>query len=343
VDLAAAALDPTKDFVVEFELVTRPEFATPAWKGIEAKVPHPTVEESEVDRMVDELRRRRARLLTAEDAVVTEGDVLVVDWEARDGESVEAKDGGVYYPFGRGVIAGFVAEGLDDALRGAKAGAVATATVRVAVDDPREELRGRDLSLVVTLKEVKRYLLPALDADFLKALDYDDEKEMREDLRKRILRGKQRDTERLAEERLVEALLGQVEISLPEQFVERELQHWANRKRMEGEVEGIAEEVVTRGIDAARADARLHIERDMRRHFLLDRIAAEEGIEVTEAEIVEAIESIASAYGRPVEEVIDSFRDGGRLAELRSQVRHRKAREALRRHAKLVEEAPAAS
>jgi trigger factor len=214
--------------------------------------------------------------------------------------------------------------------------------VRVPEDDPREELRGKELDLEVTLKEVKHYVLPAIDAEFLKANDYDDEAEMREDVRKRILRAKRREVERTAEETLVEQLLGSVPMALPPEFVERELASWTERRRAAAEAEGVSEEEAGKIIEAGRADAQQRIEQDMRRFFLLDRIAEAEGVDATQEEMVSAIQEIAQAYGHPVEEVVASFRDQGRLSELRAQIRHRKVREMIRTAATLVEQAPEA-
>ena len=334
-DLEIVAGEPVE---FEFEMVTKPEFETPTYKDLEVKVPPLDVSDEDVDRAVDGLRRQGATLETTEDAGVQEGDILVVDWRAREGDSVEARDDNAYYPWNRGVLAGFVITEIDEQLEGKKVGATAKASVQVAVDDPREELRGRELELEVTVKEVKRYVLPEIDAAFLEKHDYDDVDEMRDDMKKRLLRAAERQREALAEKMLVEQLLDSIEISLPEDFVERELEGWAQRQRMQLQMEKVEEKEIAAKLDEARADTKTAIERDMQRHFLLDRIAGEEEIEVAEAEMVQAIEEIAQAYGHPVEEVMNSFHDRGRLAELRAEIMHRKARQVLRQSATLVED-----
>lgn len=339
IDVEALALTPGEELRFEFEIVTQPEFETPAWKGLEVRVPVLEASEQEIDGFVDTLRRSGAKLADAPDGVVGDGDLLVMDWVASSGDSVEARDDGVYYRFGRGVLAGFVAEGLDEQLRGAKAGATATAKVQVAADDPRAELRGKELDLVATLKEVKRYELPPLDAEFLSKHDYDNEEELREDMKRRILRAKGRGRDVEAERKLVEQLLGSIEISLPDGFVDQELEHWAARKRISLQMEKVEAEEIEKQIAEGRSDTRTAIEQDMRRYFLLNRIAKEENIEVTEAELVAAIEEVAQAYGHPVEQVMQSFRDSRRLAELQGEIRQRKARELVRQNAKLVEDA----
>jgi trigger factor len=338
VDLGALSIAPDQGLEFEFEVVTRPEFETPTWKGREVRVAPIEATEKEIDAFVDTLRRSDSRLAEVPDGVAGEGDILVVDWEAKDGESVEDRDDNAFYRFGKGVLAGFVVGDLDEQLRGQKAGATARARVEVAADDPREELRGRTLDLVVTLKGVRRYELPPVDTAFLEKHDYDDLEELRDDMRKRILRAKGRGRDFEAERKLVEQLLDGIAISLPDEFIEQELEGWAQRKRVSLQVEGAPEEEIDRQVAAALEDRRAAIERDMRRYFLLERIAQEEAIEVTEAELVTAIEEIAQAYGHPVEQVMAAFRDPARLAELRSEIRHRKARERIRSHASVVED-----
>ncbi len=337
IDFEALEVEPEKVFEFEFEVVTKPEFETPAYKELEVEIPAVHVSDEQIDGAVDHLRRSEAALETVEDAEVTDEDVLVVDWKALDGDSVEAHDDNAYYLFGRGVLANFVAKGLDDALRGAKAGADASVKVRVGPDDPREELRDRELDLRVDLKEIKRYLLPEVDEAFLKRHDYDDVEEMRADIAKKLGRLAGRERDRLAEEKLVDSLLAGVEMSLPEEFVEKELENWARQKRTGLEIEQVPAEEIEKKIDEERADAKTHVEKDLRRFFLLDRIADAEEVKVSEADLLQAIQAIAHAYGRPEEEVLASFRDGDRITELASQIRHRKTSDLIRRQAKLVE------
>jgi trigger factor len=340
IDLESLTLEPEAPFTFAFELVTKPEFETPRYEGLEVKVPPVAVSEEDVQAGIDRLRRTGAKLQTAEGAAVQDRDVLVVDWRALTGDSVEAHDENVYYPFGRGVLAGFAVGALDEQLRGKGPGAVGKASVQVADDDPREELRGKKLDLEVTLKEVKRYVLPEVDEAFLKRHDYDDLDELKEDVRKSVLRQRLRERELLAEDRLLEGMLKGIEMALPEDFVAREMERWARSRRMSLEMEGVDEAEIAKQIDEAREHAKSHIEADLKRFFVLERIAEKESLETTEAELVRTIEEIASRYGRPIEEVLASFRDGGRIGELAAEIRHRKVRELVRTKATMVEEAP---
>ena len=338
-DLEAMKVDPGQPLSFEFELLTRPEFQTPTWKGLEMKVAPVAVTPKEIDEAVEGLRRREARLTEAKDAVIGDGDVLVVDWQARVGGTVIAEDRGAYLPFGRGVLAGLPCAALEAELRGKKAGATAHGTVTAAADDPREALRGKEVELQVAVKEVRRHELPAVDAAFLERHDFDDVAEMRKYLERQIQRAKTRERDRAAEEKLLEGVVAGVSMALPDEILAQELEAWAERKKAELREEGVVEGALDKQLESARPEARREIEGELRRYFVLDRIAREENLEVADAEVGQALQEIAQAYGRPMEEVLEAYRQGGRLEELRGSLRHRKVREAVRRAAHVVQTA----
>jgi FKBP-type peptidyl-prolyl cis-trans isomerase (trigger factor) len=100
------------------------------------------------------------------------------------------------------------------------------------------------------------------------------------------------------------------------------------------------EKELAAGTEAVRAK----VESDLRRHFLLDRICEAEDLRVGEQELLGALEQLARESGRSTGDLIEHFQeDPSRLAELRAELRHGKAREAIRRAAVLVEEAPPAA
>jgi trigger factor len=338
IDLAKLEVDPARALSFEFELMTRPEFATPAWKGLEMKVAPVAVSEAEIDAGIDGLRRRESRLEPAGDgAVVAADDVLVVDWTAKVGDAVVAEDQGAYFPLNRGMLGGFPAAELVTQLLGKQPGAAAAARVDALPDDPREAVKGKQVELAVTLKEVRRFVLPALDAEWLKRHDFDDVAELRADARRQLLRGKTRERDAEAEERLVEQVIAAAKIELPDEILLAEVDGWAERRRAELAEEGVAEGEIDGRVAGERPQARRELEGELKRFFVLDRIAREEGIAVGEQELGQALQEIAQSYGRPIEEVVEAFRQGGRLEEMRGRIRQRKVREAIRRAAQTIE------
>lgn len=342
VNVNEAKVAADQPFQFGFEVVTRPDFDLPAWKDREVKVPPVDVTDAEVDSAVERMRLTEGTLVPWEDGAAAD-DVVVLSYEAKEGDATLHASEDAYYRLGRGVLEGIVAEGLDEALLGAKAGAKAKATGRTAPDDPRPNLAGKTVSLSLEVREVKRFQPAPLDAEFLKRHDYDDADEMKKDLRRRVLRRKERDRDRLAEDRLVDGLVDATKIPLPAEVVDQAVEGWQERRRVEAQAEGLEEDAIAKELAGATEDVRRLVERDLRRHFVLDRIAEAEKTDVTEGELLGAVEQIARDSGRAAGEVAAEFQqDPSRLGELRSHLRHQKAREALRRAARTVEEkAPA--
>ncbi len=332
-------VDPAKAFEFAFEVTTRPEFELPTWKGLEVKAPLVEVTDADVESGVDTLRMQQGTLEATTEPLVL-GDVALVDWQVLV-DGVEAhREEGAYYRLGRGVLEGVLLEGADAALAGGKAGTTVTVRGRAAPDDPRAALAGQEFDVRLEVKDAKRFVPAPLDEAFLKRHDFDDVDELRRDVRRRILRAKERERDRVAEERLTDGLVGQVSITLPAELVDGAVGGWAERKRIEAQEAGRAEEELTAELAADEAKVRAQVETDLRRHFVLDRIAEAEGLSVSEQELVGAVEQMARESGRSAGEVVQHFQeDPARLSELKTHLLHGKAREALRRAATLVEEA----
>jgi trigger factor len=338
VDVEKSEVSSEKAFEFGFEVVTRPEFELPAWQDREVRVPAVDVAESEVDDALQNVLLSEGTLVPADKAQAD--DVVVLSWAAKEGDATLHQGDDSYYRVGRGVLEGVVAEGLDKALLGAAPGTKAKAEGRTAPDDPRPGMAGKTVSLEVEVREVKRFQPATPDADFLKRHDYDDLDEMRKDLRRRVLRRKERERDRQAEDRLVDELVQASKIPLPAEVVDSAVEGWQARRRVEAQAEGLDEDTVAKELAASTAKVREAVERDLRRHFVLDRIAEAENVAVGEPELMGAVEQIARESGRPAGEVAAQFQqEPERLVELRSHLRHQKAREALRRSARLLEEA----
>lgn len=341
VDVDGATLDPAKAFEFAFEVTTRPEFELPAWKGLEVKVPPAVVTDADVDAGVERMRLQSGNLVPS-DAGAADDDVVVLDWKAKDGDAVLLAEENAYYRVGKGVIDDIVIDGLDVKLAGAKAGDAFVVKGRVPASDARAELAGRELTLQLDIREIKRFKPADLDAEFLKRHDFDDVDELRKDVRRRIQRGLDRERNRLAEDRLIDGLVASVKFDLPAEIVDGSVADWTERQRLEAEAEGQDGAAVAAKLDGEKDALRAKVEADLRRHFVLEKISEAEGLSVSEQELVGAVEQIARENGRSASEVIQHFQEQpGRLAELRAHLKHEKAREALRKAASIIDEAPA--
>ena len=338
VNVDAQALDPAKAFEFAFEVTTRPDFELPTWKGLEVKVPAGSVTDADIDSGVERLRLQEGSLVPSEGGAAAD-DVVVFDWKATEGDAVLHAEDSVYYRLGQGVLDGIAIDGLEAKILGAKAGDAFVLKGRAAPDDVRPAIAGKEFTIRLDVKEIKRFKPADLDAEFLKRHDFDDVEELRLDVSKKLHRLRDRERDRLAEERLLDGLVASVTFDLPAEIVDGSVADWTERQRAEAASEGRDADETARKLTAEKDQMRAKVESDLRRHFVLEKICEAENLTVSEQELVGAVEQIGRDNGRSASEVIEHFREQpDRLAELRAHLKHEKAREAIRKAAILVDE-----
>lgn len=338
VDVDGATADPARAFEFAFEVTTRPDFELPGWKGLEVKVPPVSVSDAEVDAGVQRMRLQEGDLVPSEAGAAAD-DVVVLDWEAVEGDAPVHAETSSYYRMGRGVLDGVVVDGLDAKLMGARGGDAFALRGKAPSDDPRPALAGREFGVRLKILEVKRFEPAELNEAFLKRHDFDDVDELKKDVRRGIQRAKDRERDRLTEERLIDRLVSSITIELPSEVVDASVTDWTERQRVEAQAEGRDADEVSKRLTADAGEMRRKVESDLRRHFVLEKISEAENISVAEQELVGAVEQIARDNGRSAGEVIQHFQEQpGRLAELRAHLKHEKAREALRKAATVIDE-----
>ena len=204
---------------IEFtaEVDVRPEITVPDWHGLSAEVDDVTVSDDDVNEQVEALRERFGTLNDV-DRPAAEDDFVTIDLVAtRDGEPVEgAEVSGMSYRVGRGGML----EGLDQALVGMSAGDDKTFSSQLVGGD----LVGQDVEVQVTVSQVQEQELPAYDDEFAQlASEFDTAEELTEDVRTRLGNGKRLEQAAAARDAVLEVLLDQVEVPLPETMVTDEL------------------------------------------------------------------------------------------------------------------------
>ena len=224
--------------------------------------------------------------------------------------------------------------GLSKDLAGAAQDATFEKSVEVPQDFPEAEHREKSGSIHLTVRDAKKMVTPELDEEFLGRLGVESE----EDLRNKVREGME--GRRIAEENtrqedlLSEKVADSVEMELPESMVSRRKDSLVRNKIMEMMREGASEEDASAEAEKDEEmgkQARL----ELVRIFVLDKIADEEKVFVTEDEVVQRLQAIASTYQRPLEEVLEQYRSGGMIPELRNGMKREKVKQLLRKKAKV--------
>ncbi len=290
-------------FTVEVDV--RPEVKLPDFSKITIEVDDVTVSDEDITEQVDALRARFGTLITVERAAAN-GDFVTIDLNAKiDGKEV---DGGSAKGISYEVGSDRMIEGLDSALVGLKAGDAKTFTTQLV---GQEEGQSGDVD--VTVEAVKERELPPLDDAFAKlASEFDTLVALRADIAERLERVKKLEQGAQARDRLVEKLLADLDIPLPENLIESEIHdHLERESRLEDTVH--------------RAEVDTEVRVSMKSDFLLDAVVKAEKVEVNETELTEYLIRTSSRYGMAPDQFAQEISKAGRISAMVADVARAKA------------------
>ena len=290
-------------FTVEVDI--RPEVTLPDFSQITVEVDDVVVADADIDEQVESLRTRFGTLTTVERAVAN-GDFATLDMNAFiNGESVE---GGQANDLSYEVGSDKMIAGLDEILIGMTVGD--TKRFETELVGQQEGEKGE---VEATVKAVKERELPPVDDAFAKlASEFDTLAELREDFRERLGRVKKMEQGTQARDRLVEKLLADLDIPVPDALVELEV-----NDHLEGE---------GRSEDAAhRAEVDGEVRASLKSDFLLDAIVQSEDVQVTEIELTEYLVRTSQRYGMAPQQFAQELQKAGQISQLVAEVTRAKA------------------
>ena len=291
--------------VFSVEVDVRPEVTLPDFSKITIEVDDLAVTDKDINEQVDELRARFGTLMTVE-RETQDGDFVTVDLTAKiDGAEV---DGGKANDISYEVGSNRMIDGLDEALVGMSAGDTKTFTTQLV-----GQQEGENGDVFIALKVVKERELPPVDDAFAKlASEFDTIAELRADFVERLGRVKKMEQGAQARDLLLEKLLADLDIPVPEGIVQAEV-----NDHLEGE---------GRQEDAEhRTEVEGQVRSSLKSDFLLDAIIKSEQVEITEMELTEYLVRTSQRYGMAPEQFAQELQKAGQIGQLVAEVSRAKA------------------
>ncbi|MGA8365076.1 MAG: trigger factor [Solirubrobacteraceae bacterium] len=330
-----------------FEIGVLPVAELGEYSGLEVGRREPVRDEELIDREVEAMRERLARLETAERPAAT-GDFVVVDYVGRlptvDPESGEttmvAFEGGE----GRDQLielgAGKLIPGFEDGLLGAEAGETRTVELKFPADYGNTELADREASFEIAVKEVKGKELPDVDEDFAVDAGFDDVDELREDIGRRILQDEEQRVAEEFREAALDAAVSNAHVPVTEELARSRAREMWERMLHTLSHRGITREaylqIVGRAEEEILAEMVPEAEQGLRREAVLSAVVVAEGIEPSEEDLLGVLAPTAEREGIAPEQVLVQLRETGRVEELREDLAARQAVELISERAKPI-------
>ena len=338
IEMVSTPEDEGEPLRFKFEVGVRPEAKLGEYKGLEVGKEEKEVPDEIVDTEVERIREGFARLEPVERAAA-EGDSLLIDFEGFvDGSAFQD---GAAEDYLLALGSGQLIEGFEEQLIGAEAGEKREVKVTFPGDYQAEQLAGEDATFKVEVKEVREKVLPELDDDFASdASEFDTLEELRADIREKVgaaLGSRAEEDFRVA---AIDAAVEAATVEVPDELATaRAIERW---ERMERQLAGrgmdpnafLQMQGKTRDelIEETKPDA----EKELRREAVVTAIAEAEGIEVSEEEMVEALEHSAEHERTTPEKLLERLRKSGRDWMVREDLRARKAIELVADAAKPI-------
>ena len=327
IEMVSTPEDEGQPLEFKFTVGVRPEAELGDYKGLEVGKEEKDVPDEIVDTEVERIREGFARLEQVE-REAAEGDSLLIDFEGfADGSAFQ---GGAAEDYLLALGSGQLIEGFEEQLVGARAGEEREVKVTFPPDYQADHLAGKDAVFKVKVKEVREKVLPGLDDDFAAdASEFDTLEELRADIREKVgaaLGSRAEEDFRLA---AIDAAVEAATVEVPDELATaRAEERW---ERMERQLAG-------RGMDPNAflqmqgktreeliAETKPDAEKELKREAVVSAIAEAEAIEVTEEEMVEALEHSAEHERTSPEKLLERLRKSGRDSILREDLRARKA------------------
>ncbi len=301
-------------FSAEFE--EAPKISLKNYKGVSLKRESAEVKSDELEKAVQSLLESRATFEDlAEPRAVMQGDFVVADIELwRDTAYIQGR---------KGVLLFTEKNAEDDFFE---------KVVGASAGDIREIVRAGKPYTRVTVRGLRKKIVPALDGEFAKGLGQESPETLREAIRKELAQHKQTDSMEKMKQELFQKLLKANTFPLPDSLVERQRERLLEQAHRHFTQRGLGEQDWKAELPAIEADMTERAKEQVKLYFILQRVAEEKGVELDEAELALRLKALSEQSGRPLEEVRKVFED-----DVRDNLREKKTVEYLIANAKFEE------
>jgi len=309
-------------FKAAFEVL--PEVKVEGYKELRADKPEIAVSDADVDHALNDLREQQASFNDIEGRPLADGDFAQVslDGTPKEGEGQPVHmDEVLVEVAGKNTMPEFT-----ENLRGATVGEERSFDVHYPEDAQDKRLAGKTFSYTVKVHALKQKSLPELNEGFAKSLgEFATVDEVKKRIRKNIEAEGRHKAEHEAKDKLVAELVRRNEFEVPEALVERQIDIRLERGLRALAAQGLtAEQMKKMDLPRLRAGQRDQAIHDVKSSLLLEKVADEENIQVSDEEVNQEVESLAKQTKQTSEAVRARLtRDGG-LDKIRTRIRSEK-------------------
>ncbi|WP_438347138.1 trigger factor [Paenibacillus sp. FA6] len=326
-------------FKFKAKVTVKPEVTLGQYKGVEVPTQKVEVTEEELNEELVRLQGRHAELVVIEDAAAENGDITIIDFDGSvDGVPFE---GGQAERHSLELGSGSFIPGFEEQVVGLATGDQKDVEVTFPETYQVEELAGKLAVFKVKVHEIKRKQLPELDDEFAKDVsEFETLDEYKADLKTQLESRKDQEAKGVREGLVVDKVAELAEIDIPQAMISSEVQNmmtdFDNRLRSQG----MDLDMFLSFSGQTKADLqeqmKVDAEKRVRNNLVLEQVAKDEKIEVTEEDVTNELETLSVSYKRSPEELRSVLAANGSLNSLREEISLRKTVDFLLSNSKEV-------
>ena len=316
-------------FKASFEVM--PEVKVEGYKELRAEKPEIVVTDEEVEKSLAGIREQHATYTSVEGRPLADGDYAQVslDGQPKDGDGKPVHMDEIMVEIaGKDTMPEFT-----ENLRGASAGDERVFDVVYAQDAAEQRLAGKTFTYTVRVQSIKQKTLPELDDQFATQLgEFKTLDEVRQRIREGMEAERKHTAEHEAKDKLVAELVKRSEFEVPEALVDRQIDVRLERGLRALAAQGMkAEDIKKMDLNRLRVGQRDQALQEVKASLLLDKIAEEEKIEVSDEEVNAEIEALANQSKQTPDAIRARLTRDGALDRIRNRIRSEKTLEFLYR------------
>lgn len=293
--------EPGKPLTVSLSIDVAPTAKLVSYKGLTAQAEEILYKPERVDEVLESYRERSATRVPVEGRPAKEHDIAVVDFSGQiTGDEPKEIPGGSATDFEVELSEGRFIPGFVEGIIGMSVGETKEIETTFPEDYSQAELAGQPAVFTVTLKDLKEKELPELDDDFAQDIsEFETLAELRESLEKRFQDEANDKTKANKQEALLEALVANLEVELPETLIRREVDHMITQTAMRFAEQGmdIKQMFTPEMVNMMRERSRPEAIARLRRTMALGEVAKQESITVDAAEVEAKVEEVLKDLG----------------------------------------------
>lgn len=311
-------LELEKPLVFKATVTVKPEVKLGAYKGLEVKRPEVKILAKDVDAEIKRMQQRLAKVVEVEAGKKSKnGDTLTIDFEGFiNGEPFPGGKGDGY-PLEIGSKT-FI-PGFEEQLTGVVAGANVDVNVTFPEDYHQAEFAGKEALFKVTVHDIKRKELPALDDDFAKDVSEtaDTIADLKKEVKERLVKQANEEADNRVKDMAIDQMLEGVEVEIPEVMIERRINEMIADMEQNLRMQGMTLEQYMEYAKVTREQMadyyRPQAEGSVKYDLALEEICKQENIEPSEEMLNEQLAIMAESSGRTAEDIKKDLVKSGRI------------------------------